>query len=125
MASNYNRKSASSGSHRRAQAPRGGSRPPRGPQRPYSPAPGARLTSVRVGDLPQSDHGSRARRTYQRYLVRLGALAAAVAEKAIVDHLRSHALPRRVRMVCHREETAALYRQTYNLWYAEEKKDRL
>ena len=53
------------------------------------------------------------------------ALAAAVAEKAIVDHLRAHALPRRVRMVCHREETAALYRQTYNLWYAEEKKDRL
>ena len=83
MASNYNRKSASSGSHRRAQAPRGGSRPPRGPQRPYNPAPGARLTSVRVGDLPQSDHGSRARRTYQRYLVRLGALAAAVAALAI------------------------------------------
>lgn len=52
-------------------------------------------------------------------------LAAAVAEKAIVDHLRAHALPRRVRMVCHREETAALYRQTYNLWYAEEKADRL
>ena len=83
MASNYNRKSASSGSHRRAQAPRGGSRPPRGPQRPYNPAPGARLTSVRVGDLPQRDHGSRARRTYQRYLVRLGALAAAVAALAI------------------------------------------
>ena len=52
-------------------------------------------------------------------------LAAAVAEKAIMEHLRAHALPRRVRMVCRREETAALYRQTYNLWYAEEKKDRL
>ena len=52
-------------------------------------------------------------------------LAATVAEKAIADHLRAHALPRRVRVVCHREETAALYRQTYNLWYAEEKKDRL
>ena len=83
MASNYNRKSASSGSHRHAQAPRGGSRPPRGPQRPYNPAPGSRLTSVRVGDLPHSDHGSRARRTYQRYLVRLGAIAAAVAATAI------------------------------------------
>ena len=52
-------------------------------------------------------------------------LAAAVAEKAIVEHLRAHAFPRRVRMVCHREETAAIYRQTYNLWYAEEKTDRL
>ena len=52
-------------------------------------------------------------------------LAATVAEKAIADHLRAHALPRRVRMVCHREETAAIYRQTYNLWYAEEKTDRL
>ena len=83
MASNYNRKSASSGSHRHAQAPRGGSRPPRGPQRPYNPAPGSRHTSVRVGDLPHSDHGSRARRTYQRYLVRLGAIAAAVAAMAI------------------------------------------
>ena len=51
--------------------------------------------------------------------------SAAVAEKAILDHLRAHSLPRRVRMVCRREETAALYRQTYNLWYAEEKKDRL
>ncbi|WP_449135773.1 cell division protein FtsQ/DivIB [Senegalimassilia anaerobia] len=38
---------------------------------------------MRVGDLPQRDHGSRARRTYQRYLVRLGALAAAVAALAI------------------------------------------
>ena len=83
MASNYNRKSASSGSHRRSQAPRGGSRPPRASQRPYSPAPGAQLTSVRVGDLPQTDHGARARHTYQRYLVRLGALAAAIAALAI------------------------------------------
>ncbi|WP_418866640.1 hypothetical protein, partial [Senegalimassilia anaerobia] len=38
---------------------------------------------MRVGDLPHSDHGSRARRTYQRYLVRLGAIAAAVAAMAI------------------------------------------
>ena len=83
MASNYNRKSASSGSHRRPQAPRGGSRPPRASQRPYGPAPGSRLTSVRVGDLPQTDHGSRARHTYRRYLVRLGALAAAIAALAI------------------------------------------
>ena len=53
------------------------------------------------------------------------ALAATVAEKAILEHLRAHALPRRVRIVCRREETASLYRQTYNLWYAEEKGDRL
>ena len=52
-------------------------------------------------------------------------LAATVAEKAILEHLRAHALPRRVRIVCRREETASLYRQTYNLWYAEEKGDRL
>ena len=53
------------------------------------------------------------------------ALAATVAEKAILEHLRAHALPCRVRIVCRREETASLYRQTYNLWYAEEKGDRL
>ena len=53
------------------------------------------------------------------------ALAAAVAEKAVVEHLRTHVLPRQVQMICHREETAALYRQTYNLWYAEEKAGRL
>ena len=38
---------------------------------------------MRVGDLPQTDHGSRARHTYRRYLVRLGALAAAIAALAI------------------------------------------
>ena len=51
--------------------------------------------------------------------------AAPVALKAILDFLAEHSLPRQVRMVCHREETAAVYRQTWNLWYAESKADRL
>ena len=34
-------------------------------------------------------------------------------------------LPERVRMVCHSEAAAAVYRQTWNLWYAEEKDQRL
>ncbi len=53
------------------------------------------------------------------------ALAATVALRAIMTHLDSHPLPRRVRMVCHTEETAAIYRQTWNLWYADEKEARL
>ena len=53
------------------------------------------------------------------------AQAASVALKAIMDFLREHALPRRVRMVCHTEKAAAVYRQTYNMWYAGEKAERL
>ena len=53
------------------------------------------------------------------------AQAAGVALKAIMDFLREHALPRRVRMVCHTEKAAEIYRQTYNMWYAGEKADRL
>ena len=53
------------------------------------------------------------------------AQAASVALKAIMDFLREHALPRRVRMVCHTEKAAEIYRQTYNMWYAGEKADRL
>ncbi len=51
--------------------------------------------------------------------------AAPVALKAILDFLRSHELPRRVRMVCHTEDTARVYRQTYNMWYAGKKSERL
>ena len=51
--------------------------------------------------------------------------AATVALRTIVDFLSEHALPKRVRMVCHREEIAAAYRQTWNLWYASTKEERL
>ncbi len=53
------------------------------------------------------------------------AQAAAVALKAIMDFLRENELPRRVRMVCHTEEAAAVYRRTYNMWYAGDKSQRL
>lgn len=53
------------------------------------------------------------------------AQAASVALKAVMDFLRDHTLPRRVRMVCHTEGAAEIYRQTYNMWYAGEKSERL
>lgn len=53
------------------------------------------------------------------------AQAAGVALKAIMDFLWEHGLPRRVRMVCHTEAAAEIYRQTYNMWYAGEKAERL
>ena len=53
------------------------------------------------------------------------AQAASVALKVIMDDLRTHDHPCRVRMVCHTEDAASIYRQTYNLWYAETKEDRL
>lgn len=53
------------------------------------------------------------------------AQAATVALRTIMDFLAEHALPERVRMVCHTEEAAAIYRQTYNLWFAGEKSQRL
>ena len=52
-------------------------------------------------------------------------LAATVALKAIMDFLSEHDLPERVRMVCHTEAAAEVYRQTWNLWYAEDKSDRM
>ena len=52
-------------------------------------------------------------------------LAATVALRTIMDWLAEHDLPRWVRMVCHTEAAAAVYRQTWNLWYAEEKDARL
>ena len=52
-------------------------------------------------------------------------LAATVALRAIMDFLAGHALPERVRMVCHTESAAEVYRQTWNLWYAADKSRRL
>jgi len=51
--------------------------------------------------------------------------AATVALKAVMDFLADHNLPERVRMVCHTEQTAQIYRQTWNLWYAGDKAHRL
>ena len=51
--------------------------------------------------------------------------AATVAEKAIMEFLYGHPFPRRVRMVCRRPETAQVYRQVSNQWYAVSKEDRL
>lgn len=52
-------------------------------------------------------------------------LAVTVALKAIMDFLADHRLPERVRMVCHSQKTADVYRRTWNLWYAEDKAHRL
>ena len=52
-------------------------------------------------------------------------LAATVALRTIFGFLESHSLPEQVRLVCHTEATATIYRQTYNLWYASEKSQRL
>lgn len=53
------------------------------------------------------------------------ALAATVAERAILEYLDGHPEIERVRMVCHTQQAAAVYRQAYNLWYAEDKSSRL
>lgn len=47
------------------------------------------------------------------------ALAAPVALGAIRDFLETHPLPERVRMVCHREETAAVYRRAWQHGFPE------
>lgn len=51
--------------------------------------------------------------------------AATVALKAIMDFLAAHDTPQQVRMVCHSEADAEIYRQTWNLWYAEDKAHRM
>ncbi len=51
--------------------------------------------------------------------------AATVALRAIMDFLAENDLPKQVRMVCHTPQAAEVYRQTWNLWYAGEKEDRL
>ena len=53
------------------------------------------------------------------------AQAATVALRAIMDFLAENDLPRRVRMICHTPQAAEVYRQTWNLWYAGEKGERL
>jgi len=52
-------------------------------------------------------------------------LAATGALKTIMDYLAEHDTPQQVRMVCHRDSTAEVYCQTWNLWYAASKADRL
>lgn len=47
--------------------------------------------------------------------------AVTVALRAIMDFLSDHPLPERVRMVCHSEAAAAVYRQAWNLWYEEDR----
>ena len=51
--------------------------------------------------------------------------AATVALRAIMDFLAENDLPKQVRMVCHTTQAAEVYRQTWNLWYAGEKGERL
>jgi O-acetyl-ADP-ribose deacetylase (regulator of RNase III) len=52
------------------------------------------------------------------------ALAATVAEKAIMDYLHDHPEIIRVRMVCHTEATTEIYRKTYRLWYGERRPEK-
>lgn len=47
--------------------------------------------------------------------------AATVALKAIMDFLAAHDQPEQVRLVCHSEKIADIYRQTWNIWYAPDK----
>lgn len=53
------------------------------------------------------------------------AQAAPVAEKAILNYLADHPEIQRVRMVCHSEDAARIYRQIYNMFYAPTKEERL
>ncbi|WP_312614518.1 O-acetyl-ADP-ribose deacetylase [Oscillibacter sp.] len=53
------------------------------------------------------------------------AQAATVALRTIMDFLYEHETPRSVRIICHTEEAAKIWRQTYNFWYAGTKADRL
>jgi len=52
-------------------------------------------------------------------------LAATVALRTIMDYLAEHDTPRQVRLVCHREATAEIYCQVWNMWYAASKTDRI
>lgn len=101
MASNYNRKSASSGSRRAPAARSGSARPgssgyraPRAQQRSQqstaranrprqagtsrAPQGYRQVTSVRIGDIGQADRAQRAERTYRRYIIRIIAVIACV-----------------------------------------------
>ncbi|MEQ3363204.1 cell division protein FtsQ/DivIB [Raoultibacter massiliensis] len=107
MASNYNRKSASSGSRRKPTTRSGASayQPARGAsrQKPRSQTARSRngvsrtrqsggagtpqgyrqVTSVRIGDMDQADRARRAQRTYRRYLIRIGLVVALVGALVI------------------------------------------
>ncbi|WP_139652652.1 cell division protein FtsQ/DivIB [Raoultibacter phocaeensis] len=101
MASNYNRKSASSGSRRKPAARSGSarsypngrnqSRPQRSQPAPNrsagrsrqgkgygAPASGRQVTSVRIGDIGQAERAQRAQRTYRRYIIRVVAVIALI-----------------------------------------------
>lgn len=103
MASNYRRKSASSDSNRRSGAHPAAGRPrrdagraprqrdgagdwravPGGRYRNASGQEGRPLTSVRVGDLDRLERQGRARRRYNRYLVRVAIVVALLSALAI------------------------------------------
>ena len=50
---------------------------------------------------------------------------ASVILKTIMDFMAVHAFPKQVRILCTSELSAAVYCQTWNLWYAESKADRM
>lgn len=52
-------------------------------------------------------------------------LAATVALRTIMAFLAANPLPERVRMICHDQRAGDLYRQTYNMWFAADKSERL
>ena len=101
MASNFRRKSASSDSNRRASSrpdarrASGRARAPRDGAGDWRAVPGGRysqqrpqqqgrpLTSVRIGDLDRIERQGRAQRRYNRYLIRVGIIAAVLAVLAI------------------------------------------
>ncbi len=76
----------------------------------------ARAHGIRTVDVPSISTG-----TFGYPL----AQAATVALRAIMEYLAENDLPERVRMICHTEAAAAVYRQTFNLWFAEDKQSRM
>jgi len=51
--------------------------------------------------------------------------AATIALRAIMEHLRTHALPEQIRIICPTEEIARVYSQMWNFWFARTKADRM
>lgn len=45
--------------------------------------------------------------------------------RTIMNHLRTHEMPRHVCIICDREEAATFYRQVYNFYYPHTKADRM
>ena len=106
MASNYNRKSASSGSRRKPATRSGSARSysngrssPRQPRSQQAqgrasgrhpqgggygaPRNGRQVTSVRIGDIDQAGRAQRAQRTYRRYIVRISVVIALIGALVI------------------------------------------